>query len=147
MTYALRYNCPFTLLIHPWIKGTKGLVYVGRVRTIDIYDYRLDLSSDAGIDAALVRHGQRRGRARRNRLDSASDLRLIHPVDEIDADRIASFIVRGLRVVPVPANGSSTTPRAGAPWPQSVQPTVRLFAKVNSRKYPPRTAFASAASR
>ena len=48
VTYALRYDCPFTLLIHPWIKGTKGLVYVGRVRTVDVYDYRLDLSSDVG---------------------------------------------------------------------------------------------------
>jgi 5-methylcytosine-specific restriction enzyme subunit McrC len=54
VTYALRYDCPFTLLIHPWIKGTKGLVYVGRVRTIDVYDYRLDLSSDAELDAALA---------------------------------------------------------------------------------------------
>ncbi|BCB80419.1 hypothetical protein GCM10022251_04220 [Phytohabitans flavus] len=54
VTYALRYDLPFTLLIHPWIKGTKGLVYVGRVRSVDVYDYRLDLSSDAGVDAALA---------------------------------------------------------------------------------------------
>ena len=54
VTYALRYDCLSTLLIHPWIRGTKGLVYVGRVRTIDVYDYRLDLSSDAGMDGALA---------------------------------------------------------------------------------------------
>ncbi|QCQ17264.1 5-methylcytosine restriction system specificity protein McrC [Microbacterium sp. RG1] len=53
VTYALRYDLTFTLLIHPWIKGSKGLVYVGRVRTVDVYDYRLDLSQDAGIDTAL----------------------------------------------------------------------------------------------
>ncbi|WP_141014203.1 5-methylcytosine restriction system specificity protein McrC [Nocardioides sambongensis] len=53
VTYALRYNLSFTVLIHPWIKGTKGLAYVGRVRTIDVYDYRLDLSTDTGLDAAL----------------------------------------------------------------------------------------------
>lgn len=53
VTYALRYDLPFTLLIHPWIKGTKGLVYVGRVRSVDVYDFRLDLSQDSGIDAAL----------------------------------------------------------------------------------------------
>lgn len=53
VTYALRYGLDFTLLIHPWSQGTKGLVYVGRVRTIDVYDYRLDLSSDEGTDEAL----------------------------------------------------------------------------------------------
>ena len=54
VTYALRYGLSFTLLIHPWIKGTKGLVYVGRVRSVDVYDYRLDLSSDEHIDEALA---------------------------------------------------------------------------------------------
>jgi len=54
VTYALRYGLGFTVLAHPWIKGTKGLVYVGRVRTVDVYDYRLDLSSDTGIDDALA---------------------------------------------------------------------------------------------
>ncbi len=53
VTYALRYDRNFTLLIHPWIKGTKGLVYVGRVRSVDVYDYRLDLSSEEGMDASL----------------------------------------------------------------------------------------------
>ena len=42
------------MLIHPWIKGTKGLVYVGRVQSIDVYDYRLDLSTVDGTDAALA---------------------------------------------------------------------------------------------
>lgn len=54
VTYALRYGRDFTLLIHPWIKGTKGLVYVGRVRSVDVYDYRLDLSSHEHTDAALA---------------------------------------------------------------------------------------------
>jgi 5-methylcytosine-specific restriction enzyme subunit McrC len=54
VTYALRYGLKFTMLIHPWIKGTRGLVYVGRVRTADVYDYRLDLSSDDDIDNALA---------------------------------------------------------------------------------------------
>ena len=54
VTYALRYDLKFTLLIHPWITGTKGLVYVGRIRSIDVYDYRLDLSSDAGTTDALA---------------------------------------------------------------------------------------------
>lgn len=54
VTYALRYGLNFTLLIHPWSKGTKGLVYVGRVRSIDVYDYRLDLSSEDTIDQALA---------------------------------------------------------------------------------------------
>lgn len=54
VTYALRYGRDFTLLIHPWIKGTKGLVYVGRVRSVDVYDYRLDLSSNEHTDAALA---------------------------------------------------------------------------------------------
>lgn len=54
VTYALRYGLDFTVLIHPWLKGDKGLVYVGRIRTIDVYDYRLDLSTDEGIDPALI---------------------------------------------------------------------------------------------
>lgn len=54
VTYALRYGLDMTLLIHPWIRGTKGLVYVGRVRSIDVYDYRLDLSSDEHTDEALA---------------------------------------------------------------------------------------------
>jgi len=54
VTYALRYGLDSALLIHPWIKGTKGLVYVGRVRSIDVYDYRLDLSTHDGTDAALA---------------------------------------------------------------------------------------------
>lgn len=53
VTYALRYDLPFALLIHPWIRGKKGLVYVGRVRTIDVFDYRLDLSLDETMDASL----------------------------------------------------------------------------------------------
>ena len=53
VTYALRYGLDFALLIHPWIKGSKGLVYVGRVQSIDVYDYRLDLSMVDGTDAAL----------------------------------------------------------------------------------------------
>jgi 5-methylcytosine-specific restriction enzyme subunit McrC len=52
--YALRYDLPFTLLIHPWSGGTKGLVYVGRIRSVDVYDFRLDLSTDEGTDAALA---------------------------------------------------------------------------------------------
>ena len=54
VTYALRYDLQFTVLIHPWVGGTKGLVYVGRVRSIDVYDYRLDLSADDGLDASLA---------------------------------------------------------------------------------------------
>jgi 5-methylcytosine-specific restriction enzyme subunit McrC len=54
VTYALRYGLSFALLIHPWIRNTKGLVYVGRLRLVDVYDYRLDLSSEEGVDAALV---------------------------------------------------------------------------------------------
>jgi 5-methylcytosine-specific restriction enzyme subunit McrC len=54
VTYALRYGLDFTLLVHPWITGTKGLVYVGRVRTIDVYDYRLDMSSNDTTDDALA---------------------------------------------------------------------------------------------
>lgn len=54
VTYALRYGLGLTLLIHPWIKGTRGLVYVGRVRSVDVYDYRLDLSSDEHTDDALA---------------------------------------------------------------------------------------------
>ncbi|MFD6649310.1 hypothetical protein ACFWC0_09935 [Micromonospora chalcea] len=54
VTYALRYGLNFALLIHPWIKGKKGLVYVGRVRSVDVYDYRLDLSKDEGTDEALA---------------------------------------------------------------------------------------------
>jgi 5-methylcytosine-specific restriction enzyme subunit McrC len=54
VTYALRYGLSFALLIHPWTKGAKGLVYVGRVRTIDVYDFRLDLSSAEAIDERLA---------------------------------------------------------------------------------------------
>lgn len=54
VTYALRYGLPHTLLIHPWIKGTKGLVYVGRVRSVDVYDYRLDLSSEEHMNNSLA---------------------------------------------------------------------------------------------
>ncbi|GIJ09178.1 hypothetical protein ACFFMR_23775 [Micromonospora andamanensis] len=54
VTYALRYGLDFTVLIHPWFKGTKGLVYVGRVRSVDVYDYRLDLSTEDRTDAALA---------------------------------------------------------------------------------------------
>lgn len=53
VTYALRYGLPYAILVHPWSRGSKGLVYVGRVRSIDVYDFRLDLSSDVGIDASL----------------------------------------------------------------------------------------------
>lgn len=53
ITYAVRYGLPFTVLIHPWVAGSAGLVYVGRINTIDVWDYRLDLSVDGGIDAAL----------------------------------------------------------------------------------------------
>lgn len=53
ITYALRYGLNFTVLVHPWLRGEKGLVYIGRIRTIDVYDYRLDLSTDKGIDPAL----------------------------------------------------------------------------------------------
>jgi len=53
VTYGLRYGQDFTVLIHPWLKGTKGLVYVGRVNTIDVYDYRLDLSSNESLEGAL----------------------------------------------------------------------------------------------
>lgn len=53
VTYALRYDLGFALLIHPWSQGTKGLVYIGRVRTIDVYDYRLDLSAEDHLDDAL----------------------------------------------------------------------------------------------
>ncbi|WP_280428048.1 5-methylcytosine restriction system specificity protein McrC [Nocardia brasiliensis] len=51
--YALRYALDLAVLIHPWVKGTKGLVYIGRIQTIDVYDYRLDLSTADGIDQAL----------------------------------------------------------------------------------------------
>lgn len=54
VTYALRYGLGFTVLVHPWIKGTKGLVYVGRVRSVDVYDYRLDLSSEEETNDALA---------------------------------------------------------------------------------------------
>lgn len=54
VTYALRYGLSCTLLIHPWSSGNKGLVYVGRVRSIDVYDYRFDLSSEAGVDQAVA---------------------------------------------------------------------------------------------
>jgi len=53
ITYALRYGLDFAVLIHPWVAGDSGLVYVGRVRSIDVYDYRLDLSTEEGMDAAL----------------------------------------------------------------------------------------------
>ena len=58
VTYALRYGLKFTLLVHPWSSGQKGLVYVGRVRSIDVYDYRLDLSEDETIDDALEDMGR-----------------------------------------------------------------------------------------
>jgi 5-methylcytosine-specific restriction enzyme subunit McrC len=54
VTYALRYGLDFTLLIHPWSQGTRGLLYIGRVRSIDVYDYRLDLSSESTVDEALT---------------------------------------------------------------------------------------------
>lgn len=54
VTYALRYGLNFTFLIHPWNQGAKGLVYIGRVRTVDVYDYRLDLSSEEHTDDALA---------------------------------------------------------------------------------------------
>lgn len=53
VTYALRYGLEFAVLIHPWLREEKGLVYIGRIRTIDVFDYRLDLSTDEGIDPAL----------------------------------------------------------------------------------------------
>ncbi|WP_240183732.1 McrC family protein [Leifsonia aquatica] len=53
VTYALRYGLQFTVLIHPWLAGEKGLVYIGRVRSIDVFDFRLDLSSDDTLDARL----------------------------------------------------------------------------------------------
>ncbi|WP_430600217.1 5-methylcytosine restriction system specificity protein McrC [Brevibacterium sp. K72] len=53
VTYAVRFGLDFALLIHPWNSGTKGLTYVGRVRSIDVYDYRLDMSSDELLDEAL----------------------------------------------------------------------------------------------
>lgn len=54
VTYALRYGLNFTLLIHPWSTGAKGLIYIGRVKSIDVYDYRLDLSSAEYTDHALA---------------------------------------------------------------------------------------------
>ena len=54
VTYALRYGLAFTVLVHPWVKGATGLVYIGRIRSIDVWDYRLDLSSDDGLDAAIA---------------------------------------------------------------------------------------------
>lgn len=53
ITYAVRYNLDFALLIHPWKVGSKGLTYIGRVRSIDVYDYRLDMSSEEHLDQAL----------------------------------------------------------------------------------------------
>lgn len=53
VTYAIRYGVDFALLIHPWKSGTKGLTYVGRVRSVDVYDYRLDMSSDEDLDKAI----------------------------------------------------------------------------------------------
>ena len=58
VTYALRYGLDFALLIHPWNRGAKGLVYIGRVRSIDVYDYRLDLSSKLLTDEALTAMGR-----------------------------------------------------------------------------------------
>lgn len=54
VTYALRYGLDYALLVHPWTAGSKGLVYVGRVKTVDLYDYRLDLSLADGTDNALA---------------------------------------------------------------------------------------------
>ncbi len=54
ITYAVRYGLDFALLIHPWKRGAKGLLYAGRVRSIDVYDYRLDMSSEEGLDEALA---------------------------------------------------------------------------------------------
>jgi 5-methylcytosine-specific restriction enzyme subunit McrC len=53
VTYALRYGLTLALLIHPWTKGQRGLVYIGRVRSVDVYDFRLDLSSDEHLDDRL----------------------------------------------------------------------------------------------
>lgn len=53
VTYALRFDLKVALLIHPWLRGTKGLVYVGRIDDIDVYDYRLDLSTNNLIDSAI----------------------------------------------------------------------------------------------
>lgn len=52
VTYAIRYGLRKTLLVHPWVKGVSGLVYIGRVNEVDVFDYRLDLSSD-DLDAAI----------------------------------------------------------------------------------------------
>lgn len=54
VTYALRYGLSFTVLIHPWVAGQPGLAYIGRINSVDVWDYKLDLSTDDGIDAALV---------------------------------------------------------------------------------------------
>ena len=54
VTYALRYDLRLHAADPPVDQGHQGLVYVGRVRSVDVYDYRLDLSSDEGIDAALA---------------------------------------------------------------------------------------------
>lgn len=54
VTYALRFDLKVALLIHPWLRGTKGLVYVGRIHDIDVYDYRLDLATDSLIDSAIT---------------------------------------------------------------------------------------------
>lgn len=115
ITYAVRYGLTFTVLIHPWSEGTKGLVYVGRVRTIDVYDYRLDLSSDERVDYALA--------------DMASALARLAELPLPPVPTSAWFIsgtrstpipsrpssTAVLSVVPVPANGSNTTPLAGVP--------------------------------
>lgn len=53
VTYAVRYGLDFALLIHPWSSGSKGLLYIGRVRSIDVYDYRFDMSSEEGLDQAI----------------------------------------------------------------------------------------------
>jgi len=58
VTYALRYGLTTALLIHPWSRGRAGLVYVGRVRNVDVYDYRLDLSLHDDLDEALADMGR-----------------------------------------------------------------------------------------
>lgn len=52
VTYAQRYRLDKTLLIHPWVNGTKGLVYAGRLEAVDVFDYRFDLSS-SDLDAVI----------------------------------------------------------------------------------------------
>ncbi|MCM3504893.1 hypothetical protein M3666_07190 [Curtobacterium sp. ODYSSEY 48 V2] len=50
VTYALRFKLPFALLVHPWLSGERGLVYVGRIESVDVYDFRFDLSEGELID-------------------------------------------------------------------------------------------------